>query len=172
MTVWPDKMRFLTLGAEWRGHQERAARRARRKPATQAQQRAAKPPRPSAALPAAARAKRRPVAGPRQDLKEAREQQAATAEILKVIASSPGDIRPVFQAIAYSAIEIVEALQRHDRSCVTKRSYAQWPPVGLPCVKLGERGRLPYPGGGVAGRAVLLERVTIHVPRFGWRCPR
>jgi signal transduction histidine kinase len=53
--------------------------------------------------PAAVRVKRRSVSGPTNDLKEARAQQASTAEILKVIASSPSDVQPVFEAIAASA---------------------------------------------------------------------
>ena len=57
--------------------------------------------------PAATRAKRRPASDPSIDLKEAREQQAAMAEILKVIASSPSDVQPVFEAIAASAKRLI-----------------------------------------------------------------
>src|SRR5947208_1124895 len=39
---------------------------------------------------------------------EAREQQAATAGILKVIASSPSDVQPVFEAIAASAKRLLD----------------------------------------------------------------
>ena len=57
--------------------------------------------------PAATRVKRRSVSGPSKDLKEAREQQAATAEILKVIASSPDDVQPVFETIVANADRLI-----------------------------------------------------------------
>src|SRR4051794_29202457 len=56
---------------------------------------------------AATQTKRRSASSPSQDLKEAREQQAATAEILKIIASSPSDVQPVFEAIAASAKRLI-----------------------------------------------------------------
>src|SRR4051812_5008460 len=52
-------------------------------------------------------AKRHSASSPSQDLKAAREQQAATAEILKIIASSPSDVQPVFEAIAGSAKRLI-----------------------------------------------------------------
>jgi hypothetical protein len=44
------------------------------------------------------------------ELNEAREQQAATAEILNVIASSPDDVQPAFEAIAERSKRLVNAL--------------------------------------------------------------
>src|SRR5437588_782628 len=48
------------------------------------------------------------VAGPNEDLMQAREQQAATAAILKVIASSPGDVQPVLEAVAERAMSLLD----------------------------------------------------------------
>ena len=104
-------MPFLTLGADMarpsRTGGKTSAAKARN--ASPAKGRKTAKPKPRIA-PAATRVKRRSISDPSKDLKEAREQQAATAEILKVIASSPSDAQPVFEAIAARSNQLVGGL--------------------------------------------------------------
>jgi GAF domain-containing protein len=45
----------------------------------------------------------------RRELDEAREQQAATADVLRIVSGSTGEVKPVFQAILNNAVRICEA---------------------------------------------------------------
>ena len=91
-----------------------------------------------------------------RDLTEALEQQTATSEILRVIASSPTDIQPVFDTIARSAARLCEAFDvmvlRIDGDFL--RLVAHHGPIAA--------GDVPLHRGTVGGRTVI-ERRLIHI---------
>jgi two-component system NtrC family sensor kinase len=94
-------------------------------------------------------------------LSEALEQQTATGEILQVIAGSPTDVQPVFEAMAQSVARLCEAYDvsifRVDGDVL--RLAAHHGPI--PAGPIG-RFSLPLDRGTVTGRSVL-ERRTVHV---------
>src|SRR5262245_43860786 len=93
----------------------------------------------------------------RGELEEAREEQAATADILRVISSSPTDLQPVFAEIAASAARLCDAYDAVIRQVDSEvlRLVAHHGPIPTTPVVPLRRGTVP-------GRAIL-DRQTIHV---------
>src|SRR5689334_17290469 len=94
-----------------------------------------------------------------KELQQAREQQTATSEILRVIAGSPTDLQPMLDAIAESAARLCEAndavIRRLDGNVIQLVAhYGRIPPGGMedPTVDQSD----------IVGRAII-ERRAIHV---------
>ena len=92
-------------------------------------------------------------------LSEALEQQTATAEILRVISSSPTDVQPVFAAVLRSAARLCDAFDatifQVDGDGL--RLVAHEGPI--PSIPVGA-----FPLRGTAAGRAVLDRRTIHVP--------
>src|SRR5262249_13956689 len=87
---------------------------------------------------------------------EALEQQTATAEILRVISSSPTDVQPVFEVVLASGVRLCGAsfggVFRFDGELIHLVTSHQWPTQQLEAL----RGRFPMPpgDGSLAARAI------------------
>jgi GAF domain-containing protein len=100
-----------------------------------------------------------------RELVEARELQAATAEVLRVISISPHDIQPVFDTIAENAVRICQGqfsfVVRFDNELLRFGACHGLTPEGLEAFQRV----LPRPAGEdtAAGRAIL-HRAVVQIP--------
>jgi GAF domain-containing protein/anti-sigma regulatory factor (Ser/Thr protein kinase) len=93
------------------------------------------------------------------ETREALEQQTATSDILKVIATSPTDVQPVLEAIAQNAARVCGATDAHVYRVQDDR-LMQAAHVGpVPALAPGES--LPLDRGSLIGRSII-DRVAIH----------
>ena len=90
------------------------------------------------------------------ELREALQQQTATADVLKVISSSPGNVEPVFQAMLENAVHICAAkfgvLNLHENGAMRMGAMHNVPPAFAEFLQ-GRGSYEPLPGS-------LLERVV------------
>jgi len=98
------------------------------------------------------------------ELRESLQQQTATADVLKVISSSPGDLEPVFQAMLEKATLICEAkfgvMLLHENGLVRTRALC-----GVPPALAEQRRRNPVvrPSPGTAVGRVLRTKKTVQI---------
>jgi GAF domain-containing protein len=101
------------------------------------------------------------------ELRESLDRQTATSEVLGVISSSPGELRPVFNTILENAMRVCGApfghLYRYDGELVTTVATAGVDPDSEWGRYLQQRGAWRPVMSNQIGRAILM-RQTIHVP--------
>jgi GAF domain-containing protein len=97
-----------------------------------------------------------------RDLTEALEQQTATAEILRVISSSPTDVQPVFDTIVPNAVSLcgarMGAVYRFDGELMHLVAHHNYPPAVLEVLQQ-MHPRPPQPDQ-ASGRAILTHAVA------------
>jgi len=96
------------------------------------------------------------------DLGEALEQQTATSEVLRVISSSPGELKPVFQAMLENAVRICEAkfgtMYRYDGDMFHPTAVLNAPPILFEFLQ--QRGAFQPPSGTPLHRLLRTKSVV------------
>ena len=109
--------------------------------------------------------KNRALTAAHAQVTEALEQQTATSEILRVISSSPTDVRPVFDAIVRTGARLCEAdygfLARYDGTSMAIVAHSGATDEEIETI-LRVYPMAPAPDS-LGGRAIL-ERAVVHIP--------
>jgi two-component system, NtrC family, sensor kinase len=94
----------------------------------------------------------------------ARERQTATAEILKVIASSPSDVQPVFDAIAERANRLIEGLSTAVYSLVDDALHLSSFTRVSPAADAALKASFPKPLSAFPWGEQIRNREIVHIP--------
>ena len=107
----------------------------------------------------------RELAEANAELKEALERQTATSEILRVIASSPTEVQPVFDTIVGSAARLCDAvfsaLGTFDGQLMDIVAAHNWTPAAWEAARRTWPAR---PDRALASGRAILERAVVHIP--------
>jgi GAF domain-containing protein len=99
-----------------------------------------------------------------RELSDALQQQTATADVLRVLSSSPGELKPVFEAMLANATRICEAkfgvLFRYDDGSFYPAATLNPPPALADFLQ--ERGRF-LPAAGTALDSAIRTKKVIHI---------
>jgi GAF domain-containing protein len=99
------------------------------------------------------------------ETKEALERQTATADILRVISSSPTDLQPVFDVIVQSAVRLCDglfaALFRFDGELIHFAAQHNFTPEGIEAVR---RTFPVHPTRALGSGRAILRRAVVHIP--------
>jgi GAF domain-containing protein len=102
-----------------------------------------------------------------KETKEALEQQTATSEILKVIASSPTDVQPVFDAIARHAVALCDGVGgmvvRYDGAVMRLAAFHN---VSAKAWELHQTEYPRPPDWTAPLGAAIVDRTIVHVPNL------
>jgi signal transduction histidine kinase/CheY-like chemotaxis protein len=98
-----------------------------------------------------------------REMAEAREEQRATSEVLRVISSSPGDLQSVFQAMLANAVRLCDAkfgnLFLYERDGLRTVAAHDVPPA---FAEARERAQVFHPGDGNPLREVIRTKRMLH----------
>jgi len=105
------------------------------------------------------------------DLSESLEQQTATSEVLRVISSSPGDLKPVFDTILGNATRICEAkfgtLQLYESGGFRMKSMHNAPRAYAEAIAQREQREPIFRPGALSGLArVAATKQTVHISDY------